>query len=105
MREEFDRTNGSGGTFALGALAGALVGAGLGILFAPKTGSAMRGQISKRVSNMANQAQDAYREARAEVAPLVNEGRAAAEKWTGQGKEAFKDTYSEARDAAAHIVG
>ena len=101
MARGIDRMNSNGGTFALGALAGALVGAGLGILFAPKTGSAMRDQISRRVATMANQAQGAYREAAAQAVPLVEEGQAAADKWAEQGK----DAYSEARDAASRIVG
>ncbi len=101
MTERHDHISGSGSTFVLGALAGALVGAGIGMLFAPKTGSAVRSQISERIGTMASQAQSAYREARAHASPLVEAGRTAAGKWAEHGE----DTYNEARDVTSRIAG
>lgn len=67
MAEELDRVDGKGngyaGTFVIGLLAGATVGAGLGLLFAPKTGSQLRRQIGERASTVANTTSATYRKA------------------------------------------
>src|SRR4029078_13720103 len=45
-----------GGSFVMGLLTGAVLGAGLGMLSAPKAGSDLRGQLSEQASNLANSA-------------------------------------------------
>ena len=52
---------GSGG-FLLGALAGALVGAGVALLLAPKSGAAIRGDISSGFNTAREVAARRYRE-------------------------------------------
>ena len=61
--DRFDNEGGGGGSFVMGLLTGTVLGAGLGMLFAPKSGSELRGQISEQAGNIANQAQEGYRRA------------------------------------------
>jgi len=75
---------GGGGSFVLGLLTGTVLGAGLGMLFAPKAGSELRSQLSEQAGNVANQASEGYRRA-SETA--------------GQWAEKGKDVYSKASDA------
>ena len=59
--DRFENEGGRGGSFVMGLLTGTVLGAGLGILFAPKSGSELRGQISEQAGNLANTASDQYR--------------------------------------------
>ena len=49
-------TGTSGAAFALGLLAGAAIGVGLGLLFAPKEGAALRRDIAKRARDLRDDA-------------------------------------------------
>ena len=46
--DRFEREEG-GGSFLMGLLAGTVLGAGLGMLFAPKAGSELRSQLGSQV--------------------------------------------------------
>jgi gas vesicle protein len=69
------QSQGSSGGFFTGLLAGTLIGAGLGVLFAPRRGTELRGQvadsaanvgqtISKTVDDWAERGRDAYQRGR-----------------------------------------
>ena len=71
--------SGSAGAFFTGVLAGAVIGAGIGLYFAPKAGTELRedlaGQardlsqrVSKTVSDIADRGRDAFNQARDVVA-------------------------------------
>ena len=47
--DRFEREEG-GGSFLMGLLAGTVLGAGLGMLFAPKTGSELRSQLGNQLA-------------------------------------------------------
>ena len=47
--DRFEREDG-GGSFLMGLLAGTVLGAGLGMLFAPKPGSELRHQLTEQVT-------------------------------------------------------
>ena len=78
MRQFSDETNDYGsstGAFFTGLFAGAVIGAGLGLWFAPKTGAEMREQItgtakdvgnrvSKTVNDLADRGRDVFDRAR-----------------------------------------
>jgi len=51
-----------GGTFLLGALAGAFVGAGVALLMAPKAGAEVRRELSDGYSSVRNAAKSRYRD-------------------------------------------
>ena len=74
--DRFDNNEGSGGgSFVMGLLTGTVLGAGLGMLFAPKAGSELRGQISEQAGNLANQASEGYRRASETAGQWAEKGR------------------------------
>jgi len=94
--DRFDNNEGSGGgSFVMGLLTGTVLGAGLGILFAPKAGSELRGQISEQAGNLANQASEGYRRATENAGQWADKGRETAGEWAERGK----DMYGKAKDA------
>ena len=82
--DRFDNEGNGGGSFVMGLLTGTVLGAGLGMLFAPKTGSELRGQLTEQANSLANQAQGGYRKA-----------TETAGEWADRGK----DAYGKAREA------
>ena len=54
MAYEYDRLEREegGGSFLMGLLAGTVLGAGLGMLFAPKAGSELRSQLSESATKL-----------------------------------------------------
>ena len=61
--DRFDNEGGGGGSFVMGLLTGTVLGAGLGMLFAPKSGSELRNQVAEQAGNLANTASEGYRRA------------------------------------------
>ena len=51
--DRFEREDG-GGSFLMGLLAGTVLGAGLGMLFAPKAGSELRNQLGEQAGKLQN---------------------------------------------------
>jgi len=89
--DRFENESGHGGSsFVIGLLTGTVLGAGLGLLFAPKAGSELRGQISEKAGNLANTASEGYRKA----SETANE-------WVEKGKEVGRDVYDRTRDAVS----
>ncbi len=70
----FEDQNEGGGGFLMGLLAGTIIGAGFGLLFAPKGGSELRGQLSDQANNWAEAASDGYRRARHTASDLMDKG-------------------------------
>jgi YtxH-like protein len=79
MAYEYDRLEreDGGGSFLMGLLAGTVLGAGLGMLFAPKTGSELRNQLSEQTGRLKTTANDAYTQASEKVSQIVDRGREA----------------------------
>src|SRR5205807_39790 len=84
--DRYENEGGGGGSFVMGLLTGTVLGAGLGMLFAPKSGSELRGQISEQAGNIANAASDQYRKVSEAAGDLADRGR---------------DMYDKARDAVS----
>src|SRR3954451_20963780 len=126
MADGYDRFesegNNGGSSFVMGLLTGTVLGAGLGILFAPKAGSEMRNQLSEQAGNLANQAQDGIRKVQ-ENAPewmdrgrdmygkakdAVNRGADEAQRYVrdnaGSMQDAARDTINSVKDAASSAM-
>jgi gas vesicle protein len=74
--DRFEREDG-GGSFLMGLLAGTVLGAGLGMLFAPKAGSELRNQLGEQAGRLRTQATDGYEKATDKVSQIVDRGREA----------------------------
>jgi gas vesicle protein len=77
--DRFEREDG-GGSFLMGLLAGTVLGAGLGMLFAPKAGSELRSQLGEQAGRIRTQATDGYQQASDKVSQIVDRGREAYER-------------------------
>ena len=84
--DRFDNEGGGGGSFVIGLLTGTVLGAGLGMLFAPKAGSELRDRLSEQAGNLKNAASDQYKRASETAGELADRGR---------------EMYDKARDAMA----
>jgi gas vesicle protein len=95
--DRFDNEGGGGGSFVMGLLTGTVLGAGLGMLFAPKAGSELRNQISEQAGNLANSASDGYRKA----TDAASEGYRRASETAGEWADRGREVYDKTRDAVA----
>ncbi len=79
MAYEYDRfeKEDGGGSFLMGLLAGTVLGAGLGMLFAPKAGSELRNQLTEQAGRLRTTATDSYNQASEKVSQIVDRGREA----------------------------
>lgn len=72
MAYEYDRfddeAGGGGGAFVMGLIAGAVLGAGLGMLLAPKAGSELRHDLGDRATRLRDRAAEGYTAASRKVA-------------------------------------
>ena len=78
MADSFDRHenegNGGGG-FMMGLLTGTVLGAGLGMLLAPRAGSELRGAIGEQAKNLGNAASEQYKKASEAAGTWAEQGR------------------------------
>ena len=88
--------DGNGGGFLLGLLTGAVLGAGLGLLFAPKPGSELRDQLADQAGALANTASDGYRRATESSGEWVDRGKRMYDK----AKESVADVMTDAKKKA-----
>jgi gas vesicle protein len=103
--EDNDYENGSAtGAFFTGLFAGAIIGAGLGLWFAPKTGAQMREQISgsardfgERASKTMNDLADRGREVFDRAREVINTAG-------DQFSQAANDASKSARRAAQNVA-
>ena len=77
MAYEYDRyeKEDGGGSFLMGLLAGTVLGAGLGMLFAPKAGNELRSQLGESAGRLRTTANDAYQQATEKVTEIVDRGK------------------------------
>jgi len=78
--DRFEREEG-GGSFLMGLLAGTVLGAGLGMLFAPKSGSELRSQLGSSIADGTGKLRDVadqtYSQASDKVNQMIDRGREA----------------------------
>jgi gas vesicle protein len=90
--DRIEREEGSG-AFLMGLLAGTVLGAGLGMLFAPKAGSELRSQLSEQANKLRDTATETYNQASEKVTQMVDRGREAYDR--------ARTTASRAADSAS----
>ena len=94
--DRFENEGSGGGSFVMGLLTGTVLGAGLGMLFAPKAGSELRNQISEQAGTLATAASDQYQRA-----------TEAASSWADRGREVYdktRDVIAKGADEAQRYV-
>lgn len=91
----------TGGGFMMGLLTGTVLGAGLGMLLAPKSGSELRGQISEgasnvgsRVTDMAGSVAERGRQFVDCARDAVSRGAEEAQRYAGEAQETIRDYTS-----------
>jgi gas vesicle protein len=99
---DYDRyENEGGGGFMMGLLTGTVLGAGLGMLLAPKAGSELRGQLGDQARNISNIANDQVRKASEAASGWAERGREV----VSQAREAVGRGADEARGYAGATTG
>jgi gas vesicle protein len=104
MADSFDRydNDGSGGGgFMMGLLTGTVLGAGLGMLLAPKAGSELRGAIGEQARNWSNTASEQVKRASEAANTWAERGREMMDK----AREAVSRGTDEARNYASGSPG
>jgi gas vesicle protein len=96
---DFDQydNGGSGNGFVMGLIAGTVLGAGLGMLLAPKAGSELRGAIGSQARNFGNRASEQYRRASESASGWAEKGREfvnQARDAVSRGAEETRSTYT-----------
>ena len=103
MADSYDRydNEGSGGGFMMGLLTGTVLGAGLGMLLAPKAGSELRGSLGEQARHLGNVANEQYRRASDSATGWAEKGR----EFVDKAREAVSRGADEARGYAAGTTG
>jgi gas vesicle protein len=104
MADSFDRYDNEGsvgGGFMMGLLTGTVLGAGLGMLLAPKAGSELRGAIGEQARNLSNAASEQYKQARETAGTWAERGREMVDK----ARDAVQRGADEARNYASGSTG
>jgi gas vesicle protein len=103
-----NENKGYGGSFVMGLVTGTVLGAGLGMLFAPKAGSDLRRELGEQAGNLANNAAETYRKASSVASDWAGKAQDTADDFVGKASEAAgdwaergKDLYGKAREAVA----
>jgi gas vesicle protein len=104
MADSYDRyenEGGGGAGFMIGLLTGTVLGAGLGMLLAPKAGSEIRGAIGEQARNLGNVASEQYRKASENASGWAERGR----EFVDKAREAVTRGAEEARGYATGTTG
>jgi len=90
----------SGASFVLGVMTGALIGAGVALLFAPKAGSEMRHQLGEQYRGLADRVGESTQQLRESAKQLRDQGRERVQQLTGQLSDRAATTAERASTAA-----
>jgi gas vesicle protein len=103
--DRFENEGSGGGSFVMGLLTGTVLGAGLGMLFAPKAGSDLRNQISEQAGNLANNASEGYRRATEAAGDWADRGRDVYDKTRDAVARGADEAQRYVRDTASNLTG
>src|SRR5262245_32634341 len=98
--DRFENEGSGGGSFVMGLLTGTVLGAGLGMLFAPKAGSDLRNQLSEQAGNLATSASEGYRRATETAGDWADRGRDLVDKAKDAVSRGAEEAQRYARDAS-----
>jgi gas vesicle protein len=85
----------------MGLLTGTVLGAGLGMLLAPKAGADLRGQIGEQARHFGSVASEQYKKASETASTWAEKGR----EYASQARETVAKTAEEARGYAGATTG
>ena len=88
--DRYDNESSGGGGFMMGLLTGTVLGAGLGMLLAPKAGSELRGAIGEQARNWGNTAQEQYKRASETAGTWAERGREMVDKARAAANEGWR---------------
>jgi gas vesicle protein len=91
MAYEHDRVEreDGGGSFLMGLLAGTVLGAGLGMLFAPKAGADVRKQLSEQATRLRSTASDTIQQASEKLTQASHQASEKVSHIVDRGREAY----------------
>jgi gas vesicle protein len=97
MAYEYDRVEreDGGGSFLMGLLAGTVLGAGLGMLFAPKAGVEVRKQLSEQATRLRSTANETIHQASEKLGAVSHH----ASERVGQASDKVSQMIDRGRDA------
>jgi gas vesicle protein len=99
--DRYDNEGSGGGGFMMGLLTGTVLGAGLGMLLAPKAGSELRGAIGEQARNWSNTASEQVKRASEAAGTWAERGREMVDK----ARDAVARGADEARNYASGSTG
>jgi gas vesicle protein len=99
--DRYDNEGSGGGGFMMGLLTGTVLGAGLGMLLAPKAGSELRGALGEQARNWSNTASEQVKRASEAASTWAERGRDMVDK----AREAVARGADEARNYASGSEG
>ena len=99
--DRYDNESSGGGGFMMGLLTGTVLGAGLGMLLAPKAGSELRGAIGEQARTWSNTASEQYKKASETAGQWADRGR----EFVDKARDAVSRGADEARSYASGTTG
>jgi gas vesicle protein len=99
--DRYDNEGSGGGGFMMGLLTGTVLGAGLGMLLAPKAGSELRGALGEQARTWGNTAQEQYKRASETAGQWAERGKEMVDK----ARDAVSRGADEARSYASGTTG
>src|SRR5262245_41617046 len=99
--DRYDNEGSGGGGFMMGLLTGTVLGAGLGMLLAPKAGSELRGAIGEQARTWSNTASEQVKRASEAATTWAEKGREMVDK----ARDAVARGAEEARNYASGSTG
>jgi gas vesicle protein len=94
------REDQSGASFVLGMMTGAFIGAGVALLFAPKTGTEMRNQLGEQYRGLADRVGERTQHLRENAQRLREQGRERVQQLAGQLSDRASSTTDRQAPAA-----
>jgi len=105
MAYEYDRLEreDGGGSFLMGLLAGTVLGAGLGMLFAPKAGSELRNQLNEQAGKLRSTANDTLSQVKSTATDTYSQASDKVNQIVDKGKEAYDRARTNAPSNVSNI--